>query len=110
MIISASRRTDIPAFYSQWFFNRIKEGFVLVPNPYHPKMISRISLSPAVVDCFVFWTKNPAPMLNQLDKLQDYNYYFQFTLNPYGEKLENRLPSIDKRIDTFKKLADKMGR
>ncbi|QUT30434.1 protein of unknown function (DUF1848) [Bacteroides xylanisolvens] len=110
MIISASRRTDIPAFYSQWFFNRIKEGYVLVPNPYHPKMISRISLSPAVVDCFVFWTKNPAPMLNQLDKLQDYNYYFQFTLNPYGEKLENRLPSIDKRIDTFKKLADKIGR
>ena len=109
MIISASRRTDIPAFYSQWFFNRIKEGYVLVPNPYHPKMISRISLSPAVVDCFVFWTKNPAPMLNQLDKLQDYNYYFQFTLNPYGEKLENRLPSIDKRIDTFKKLADKIG-
>ena len=81
-----------------------------MPNPYHPKMISRISLSPAVVDCFVFWTKNPAPMLNQLDKLQDYNYYFQFTLNPYGEKLENRLPSIDKRIDTFKKLADKIGR
>ena len=102
MIISASRRTDIPAFYSQWFFNRIKEGYVLVPNPYHPKMISRISLSPAVVDCFVFWTKNPAPMLNQLDKLQDYNYYFQFTLNPYGEKLENRLPSIDKRIDMRK--------
>ena len=74
MIISASRRTDIPAFYSQWFFNRIKERYVLVPNPYHPKMISKISLSPAVVDCFVFWTKNPAPMLNQLEKLQDYNY------------------------------------
>ena len=110
MIISASRRTDIPAFYSQWFFNRIKEGYVLVPNPYHPKMISKISLSPAVVDCFVFWTKNPAPMLNQLEKLQDYNYYFQFTLNPYGEKLENHLPSINKRMDTFKKLADKIGR
>lgn len=83
-------------------FNRIKEGYVLVPNPYHPKMISKISLSPAVVDCFVFWTKNPAPMLNQLEKLQDYNYYFQFTLNPYGEKLENHLPSINKRMDTFK--------
>ena len=81
-----------------------------MPNPYHPKMISKISLSPAVVDCFVFWTKNPAPMLNQLEKLQDYNYYFQFTLNPYGEKLENHLPSINKRMDTFKKLADKIGR
>ena len=59
MIISASRRTDIPAFYSQWFFNRIKEGYVLVPNPYHPKMISKISLSPAVVDCFCFLDQEP---------------------------------------------------
>ena len=84
MIISASRRTDIPAFYSQWFFNRIKEGYVLVPNPFNPKMISKVSLNPAVVDCIVFWTKNPAPMIDRLDKLQDYNYYFQFTLNPYN--------------------------
>ena len=82
MIISASRRTDIPAFYSQWFFNRIKEGYVLVPNPYHPKMISKISLSPAVVDCFVFWTKNPAPMLNQLEKLQDTTITSNLHLTP----------------------------
>lgn len=110
MIISASRRTDIPAFYSQWFFNRIKEGYVLVPNPFNPKMISKVGLSPTVVDCIVFWTKNPAPMIDRLDKLQDYKYYFQFTLNSYGEKLENNLPSIDKRIDTFKRLADKIGK
>lgn len=110
MIISASRRTDIPAFYSQWFFNRIKEGYVLVPNPFNPKMISKVSLNPAVVDCIVFWTKNPAPMIDRLDKLQDYNYYFQFTLNSYGEKLENNLPSVSRRIDTFKRLSDKIGR
>ena len=110
MIISASRRTDIPAFYSQWFFNRIKEGYVLVPNPFNPKMISKVSLHPAVVDCIVFWTKNPAPMIDKLDHLQDYKYYFQFTLNPYGEKLENNLPSIDKRIDIFKRLSDKIGK
>ena len=110
MIISASRRTDIPAFYSQWFFNRIKEGDVLVPNPFNPKMISRVSLTPAVVDCIVFWTKNPAPMIDRLDKLQDYNYYFQFTLNSYGEKLENNLPSVSRRIDTFKRLSDKIGK
>lgn len=110
MIISASRRTDIPAFYSQWFFNRIKEGYVLVPSPYNPKMISRVRLDPSVVDCIVFWSKNPAPMIDKLDKLQDYKYYFQFTLNPYGEKLENNLPSIEKRIETFKRLSDKIGK
>lgn len=83
MIISASRRTDIPAFYSEWFFNRIKEKYVLVPNPYNPNMVSRVSLDPAVIDCIVFWTKNPAPMIDKLDGLGDYKYYFQYTINPY---------------------------
>lgn len=110
MIISASRRTDIPAFYSDWFFNRIKERYVLVPNPYNSKMISRISLDPAVVDCIVFWSKNPAPMLEKLDKLKEYNYYFQFTLNPYGPDIENHLPAISKRIDIFKRLSDRIGK
>ena len=110
MIISASRRTDIPAFYSDWFFNRIKERYVLVLNPYNSKMISRISLDPAVVDCIVFWSKNPAPMLEKLDKLKEYNYYFQFTLNPYGPEIENHLPIISKRIDTFKRLSDRIGK
>ena len=110
MIISASRRTDIPAFYSDWFFNRIKERYVLVPNPYNSKMISRISLDPAVVDCIVFWSKNPAPMLEKLDKLKEYNYYFQFTLNPYGPDIENHLPAISKRIDTFKRLSGRIGK
>mgnify|MGYP000409333340 FL=1 len=110
MIISASRRTDIPAFYSDWFFNRIKERYVLVPNPYNSKMISRISLDPAVVDCIVFWSKNPAPILEKLDKLKEYNYYFQFTLNPYGPEIENHLPIISKRIDTFKRLSDRIGK
>lgn len=110
MIISASRRTDIPAFYSEWFFNRISERYVLVPNPYNPNMISRVSLDPAVIDCVVFWTKNPAPMIEKLDRLADYKYYFQFTLNPYGTELESKLPPLDKRIDTFKRLADKIGK
>lgn len=70
MIISASRRTDIPDFYSEWFFNRIKEGYVLVPNPHNSKMISKISLNPAMVDCIVFWSKNPAPMIDKLDRLK----------------------------------------
>lgn len=83
---------------------------MLVPNPYNSKMISRISLDPAVVDCIVFWSKNPAPMLEKLDKLKEYNYYFQFTLNPYGPDIENHLPAISKRIDTFKRLSDRIGK
>lgn len=110
MIISASRRTDIPAFYSEWFINRIKEKYVLVPNPYNPNMVSRVSLDPAVIDCIVFWTKNPAPMIDKLDGLGDYKYYFQYTINPYGKELENKLPPLTKRIDTFKRLSDKIGR
>jgi hypothetical protein len=84
MIISASRRTDIPAFYAPWFFNRLQEGYLLVPNPFDPRTLSRISLGRDVVDCIVFWTKNPAPMLPRLGELSGYNYYFQYTLNPYG--------------------------
>lgn len=110
MIISASRRTDIPAFYSEWFLNRIREKYVLVPNPYNPKIISKINLDPRVIDCIVFWTKNPNPMIDKLDELKDYKYYFQFTLNPYGEDVENHLPSLQKRIEIFKKLSDKIGK
>ena len=64
MILSVSRRTDIPAFYSEWFFNRIKEGFVCVRNPMNRHQISKIKLTPALVDCIVFWSKNTKPMLN----------------------------------------------
>ena len=67
MILSASRRTDIPCYYSEWFCNRIKEGFYYVRNPMNAHQISKISLSPELVDCIVFWTKNPIPMLNRLD-------------------------------------------
>lgn len=110
MIISASRRTDIPAFYSRWFLNRIEQKYVLVPNPFNPKMISRINLDPAVVDCIVFWTKNPNPMINKLKELKDYKYYFQFTLNPYEKDIENHLPSVSLRIEIFKRLSEKIGK
>ena len=110
MIISASRRTDIPAFYAPWFFNRLRDGYLLVPNPFNPKAVSRVSLDPAVVDSIVFWTKNPAPMLPRLRELERYKYYFQFTLNPYGADVENRLPDLSRRIETFKRLSDAIGR
>ena len=110
MIISASRRTDIPAFYAPWFFNRLRDGYLLVPNPFNPKAVSRVSLDPAVVDSIVFWTKNPAPMLPRLRELERYKYYFQFTLNPYGADVENRLPDLSRRIETFNRLSDAIGR
>ncbi|MCR5331409.1 MAG: DUF1848 domain-containing protein [Lachnospiraceae bacterium] len=90
MIISASRRTDIPAYFSEWFLNRIKEGYLYVRNPMNIHQISRIALTPDVVDCIVFWTKNPVPMLKRLDELKYYMYYFQFTLTGYGrDMIEN---------------------
>jgi DNA repair photolyase len=109
MIISASRRTDIPSYYSEWFFNRLKEGYVLIRNPFNTRQVSRVSLSPDVVDCIVFWSKNPQPMLAQLDKLQDYSFYFQFTLNSYAQDIETGLPRKKEIIETFKRLSDKIG-
>ena len=88
MIISASRRTDIPTYYSEWFLNRIREGFLYVRNPMNIHQISSISLSPDVVDGIVFWTKNPIPLISKLNELKDYAYYFQFTLNSYGKDIE----------------------
>lgn len=110
MILSVSRRTDIPNYYSDWFYNRIREGFLYVKNPMNVHQISRIDLSPEVVDCIVFWTKNPANMLGRLDELKKYQYYFQFTLTGYGKDVEPGLP--DKRealIPTFQKLSGKIG-
>ncbi|WP_303804509.1 DUF1848 domain-containing protein [Ruminococcus flavefaciens] len=110
MIISASRRTDIPAFYSDWFYNRISEGYVMVRNPMNYHQVSKITLSPEVVDCIVFWSKNPAPMLDRIDELDKYNYYFQFTLNSYAKDIEPNVPLKDKEvIKTFKALSDKIG-
>lgn len=110
MILSVSRRTDIPAFYSDWFFNRLKEGFALVRNPMNIHQVSRVTLSPEVIDCIVFWSKNPKPMLARLDELKDYMYYFQFTINPYDRGLELDVPKKEGIICTFKELSEKIGR
>lgn len=93
MIISASRRTDIPAYYSEWFINRVKEKYLYVRNPMNIHQIGKISLDRKVVDGIVFWTKNPIPMLPRLDQLKEYIYYFQFTLTAYGPEIESGLPS-----------------
>lgn len=110
MIISASRRTDIPSYYSKWFMNRIHDGFVYVKNPVNPKQISKVSLSPDVVDCIVFWSKNPEPMLNELKDLSNYKYYFQFSITPYSKDVECNLPNKGNSIiPTFRRLSDMIG-
>lgn len=76
MIVSASRRTDIPAYYSEWFVNRLREGFIYVRNPFNPAQVARVSLAPEAVDGIVLWTKNPAPMLPKLGLLKPYPFYF----------------------------------
>ena len=110
MIISASRRTDIPNYYSDWFLNRIREGFVYVRNPVNPHQVSKISLSPELVDCIVFWTKNPEPMLEKLGKLREYAFYFQFTLTGYGKDMEINVPhKRQKMIPVFQRLSERVG-
>ena len=80
-------------------------------NPMNIHQISEIKLSPDIVDCIVFWTKNPAPMMNRLDELKNYNYYFQFTLTGYGKDIETNLP--DKKltmIPIFQELSKRIGK
>lgn len=115
MIVSASRRTDIPAFYSDWFFNRLREGFSLVRNPMNVHQISQITLTKDVVDCFVFWTKNPALMLTyhseDLKRLDsDIPFYFQFTVNPYDKSIEPGIPEKKHIFDTFITLSKLIGK
>ena len=110
MIISASRRTDIPAYFSEWFLNRIEAQYAYVRNPMNIRQVSSISLSPELVDCIVFWSKNPRPLMDRLEQLHNYMYYFQFTLNAYGKEIEQNLPALDERINTFQVLSEKIGR
>ena len=107
MIISASRRTDIPALYSDWLLKRLEAGFVMFPNPRNAKRLGRVTLSPELVDCIVFWTKNPVPMLDKLQKIDamGYFYYFLFTITPYDSVIEPGLPPKAALMDTFAELA-----
>ena len=109
-IVSASRRTDIPNYFGDWFFNRLEGGFACVQNPMNPRQVRRVSLALEDVDGIVFWTKNPAGMLGRLDRLADFAYYFQFTLTGYGRDVEPFLP--DKKealIPAFRELARQAG-
>jgi len=110
-IISASRRTDIQAFYSEWLMNRLRAGFCLVANPMNHGQVSRISLLRRDVDAIVFWTKDPRPLLQHLPEIDamGYRYYFQFTLNAYPRELEPYAPSLHEAVDAFASLSEMIG-
>ena len=112
MILSASRRTDIPAFYGDWFLESLKKGSLSVRNPFNPKQIRTVVLSPDTVDCIVFWTKNPAPLMPRLPEIDrmGYRYYFQFTLNPYGREIERNLPPKSGLVRIFQRLSRRIGK
>lgn len=109
MILSVSRRTDIPAFYWEWFLNRIQAGFVDVRNPMNIHQVSRINIRPEVVDCIVFWTKNAGNIIPHLDQLKDYKYYFQYTINPYNKLIEENVPLKKDVIENFRSLSEIIG-
>ena len=109
MILQTGMRTDIPAFYSQWFINRIKAGYVLVRNPYNPSSVTRYEINPDVVDLIAFCTKNPAPMLKYMDVLKPYGQYWFVTITPYGKEIEPNVPDKRQVLENFKTLSKFVG-
>lgn len=109
MIINTGQRTDIPAFFAEWFANRLKEGYVCVRNPYNPEQVSRYRLDPSVVDVIGFCTKNPAPMFPYMDLLKDYGQYWFVTITPYGKDIEPNVPDKHVILQQFKKLSEMVG-
>ncbi len=111
MIISATRRTDIPSFYGEWLLNRLREGYVLIQNPYNENRYSKAILTKEAVDIIVFWTKNPIPFIKYLDEIDKmgYVYYFQFTMTPYDRSIERNLPNKKELLDSFIYLSNRLG-
>jgi DNA repair photolyase len=112
MIISASRRTDIPALYARWLINRVRAGHCRVVNPFNPRQVSNISLKPEDVDAVVFWTRHARPLLRWLPLLDElgYRYYFQYTITGYGRTLEPGVPPLETAVSTFRDLAEQLPR
>lgn len=109
MILQTGLRTDIPAFYSRWFSNRLQAGFVCVRNPYNPVSVTRYRLAPEVVDLIGFCTKNPAPMFSYMNLLAPYGQYWFVTITPYGKDIEPNVPEKEKVMESFRKLSDIVG-
>ena len=112
MIISASRRTDIPCFYGAWFVKRLQAGHCLVRHPMNANQIGRVSLSKDVVDCIVFWTKDAHPMMDQLNAINAFGipYCFQYTVTPYGTDLERHVRPKNEIVENFRQLSALLGK
>lgn len=110
MIINTGQRTDIPAFYAKWFINRIIDGYVLVRNPYYPKLVTRFELNPNVVDVIGFCTKNPRPMFPYLDILAPYKQFWYITITAFSKDIEPNVLHVDEVINDFKYLSLKLGK
>ncbi len=110
-IVSASRRTDIPAFYAEWFVRRVRAGYCEVPNPRNPRQVAKVSLLPEDVAAIVFWTRNPGPLLSRLSELgvRGLGYYFQFTVCGYGPPIELKNPARATVLETFKRVSAAIG-
>ena len=106
MILNVSGRTDIVAFYSKWFLNRLKEGYVDVRNPFNPNLVSRINFDD--VDLILFCTKNPIPIVDKLGDIK-IPYIFHVTITPYKDDIEPNLPSKSKIIEAVKKISTRVG-
>ena len=109
MIINTGMRTDIPAFYSKWLLNRIKEGYVYVRNPYYRHQVTKYRLDPNIVDCLAFCTKNPKPLINHLKELDKYKQFWFITITPYGKDIEPNVPDKKQVIRDFKTLSQHLG-
>lgn len=112
MILSVSRRTDIPAFYAKWFMERLRQKHVLVRNPFNAHLLSHIPLSPNHIDAIVFWTKNSKPIHKYLKDIDNmgYKYYFQYTITPYKKDMEENMPDKKIIINAFKELSTLIGK
>ncbi len=109
-VISASRATDLPAFFSEWFMNRLKQGYSLWRNPFNAKQEQWISFKKCRV--FVFWSKNPEPLMPRLPEIRErgYEFYFQYKINGYEKGLEPCVPPLERRVDQFRRLSDEFGK
>lgn len=109
MILNTGCRTDIPAYYSEWFYNRIKEGYVLTRNPYYPNQVMKYSLDSRVVDCLCFCTKNPEPMLSRMEEIKQFKQFWHVTITPHGKEVEPYVPDKERVMEAFKRLAAIVG-
>jgi len=110
VILNTGSRTDIPGYYSEWFYNRIREGYVLVRNPYYPSQITKYLLNPDVIDIMVFCTKNPGPMLERISLLSVFDMFWFVTITPYGKDVEPHVPPKEQVIQDFRQLSLLIGK